>query len=403
MLRGSSRLEPLRVSIALHESRRLGSGLALMRVLPQLSEWGWSFSVWAPEGGEIADDFRALGVRVVEGPARPFAFSVRGLRARESAGIRALWQYRSAFRQFLRTTQPHVVHANTLLALPEALLARRLGLPVALHVQELPAAGAKRAVALRLARHAAAVAIAAGTPVAELLATAVPRQRIVLAENGVATASPIDEQQLGRRLAVGTVGSASWRKGTELFVDVANRVTRELPGSVFHHVGDWDAEVDRGFMSNLRALAAPLVAEKRLVLHGAVHDPSVLMRGWDVFLLPSRQDPYPLALLEAMAVGVPVVAASVGGIQQMLKGGEAGELLSVESGSVEPAAAADLLLEILRSPARLRKMARSAHSHVTLNNSLAGQAQSMHRAYLTALTVRFGMRYPAVAEANSTS
>jgi len=68
--------------------------------------------------------------------------------------------------------------------------------------------------------------------------------------------------------------------------------------------------------------AKRLGIEGRVQFTGYVEDLSPFLARMDVFALPSRHEGAPMALLEAMAAGVPVVAARVGGIAEMI--GESG-------------------------------------------------------------------------------
>ena len=51
------------------------------------------------------------------------------------------------------------------------------------------------------------------------------------------------------------------------------------------------------------------------------------MAGWDIFVLPSLDEGFPIAALEAMAAGLPVVASAVGGLCELVKDGETGWLV----------------------------------------------------------------------------
>lgn len=81
-----------------------------------------------------------------------------------------------------------------------------------------------------------------------------------------------------------------------------------------------------------------------------------ILRGSDVFLLPSETESFGLSALEAMACGVPVVASSVGGLPEVVSDGETGALRPV--GDVEGMAAA--VLRLLAEPAHAARMAAAA-------------------------------------------
>jgi N-acetyl-alpha-D-glucosaminyl L-malate synthase BshA len=81
-----------------------------------------------------------------------------------------------------------------------------------------------------------------------------------------------------------------------------------------------------------------------------------ILRGADVFLLPSETESFGLAALEAMACGVPVVASATGGLPEVVIDGETGVLRPV--GDVGGMAAA--VLDLLGDDARAARMARAA-------------------------------------------
>jgi glycosyltransferase involved in cell wall biosynthesis len=139
----------------------------------------------------------------------------------------------------------------------------------------------------------------------------------------------IDEPELGRAaadrrrtrlrlgippdaLVVGGVGTMDWRKGPDLFLQLAAMVTRRLKDRDIRFVwagGDSDGP-KRGQL---------LVDAKRLGLGdqisfiGPVDRPTELFAAMDVFALTSREDPFPLVMLEAASAGVPMVCFAGGG------------------------------------------------------------------------------------------
>ena len=89
---------------------------------------------------------------------------------------------------------------------------------------------------------------------------------------------------------------------------------------------------------------------------GKVENVGDILRGSDVFLLPSATESFGLAALEAMACGVPVVASAAGGIPEVVQDGKTGFLAPV--GDV--AGMAERALRILKEPAEQERMRRAA-------------------------------------------
>ncbi|ATB31974.1 N-acetyl-alpha-D-glucosaminyl L-malate synthase BshA [Melittangium boletus] len=92
-----------------------------------------------------------------------------------------------------------------------------------------------------------------------------------------------------------------------------------------------------------------------------------LLAAADVFLLPSEQESFGLAALEALSCGIPVVASDVGGIPEQIEHGVWGYLAPV--GDVE--AMARHVLSLVRDPERWRLFSRNARQHVLERFQLA--------------------------------
>jgi len=89
---------------------------------------------------------------------------------------------------------------------------------------------------------------------------------------------------------------------------------------------------------------------------GRVEDVADVLRGADLFLLPTQSESFGLAALEAMACGVPVIATRAGGIPEVVVDGETGVL--AEPGAVD--AMVDAALSILKDPKRQQRMGAAA-------------------------------------------
>src|SRR5437867_11730680 len=109
----------------------------------------------------------------------------------------------------------------------------------------------------------------------------------------------------------------------------------------------------------LRELARSLELSDRVHLLGLRDDIPNILRSADVFVLPSRSEALPLALLEAMRAARPIVATAVGEVPTVLQHGEAG--LLARPGDVAGLAAA-LGGRLLMNPAAARTLGERARA-----------------------------------------
>jgi glycosyltransferase involved in cell wall biosynthesis len=263
------------------------------------------------------------------------------------------------------------VHVNTLHALPEAAVARSTGSPVLLHVHEMLGGRPRHVVAGRLAGWSADLVMA----VSRSSAAALSRHgtATVVVPNGVAApASPLRRPQGNGRLVVGTLGTVSRRKGSDLFLAAARLVQREEPRVEFRMVGPLASGPEERWARNLVSSA-----RGQGVAYSTVSDAFEELPKWDLFVLPSREDPFPLAVLEAMASRLPTVATCVDGIPEQV-GTDAAVLVRPE----DPSALAEAILGLLRAPQRREALAAAARRRVEERYTLERQAQGVHDAYV---------------------
>lgn len=111
-------------------------------------------------------------------------------------------------------------------------------------------------------------------------------------------------------------GEASWRKGADLFVDVARRSTA---GAVWAWVGRRPRAFGRLLDHDVRTAGL----EGRVRWVGEVADARPLLAAADLVVMPSREDPQPLVPLEAAVVGTATAAFAIGGLGALADDGAA--------------------------------------------------------------------------------
>jgi len=157
-------------------------------------------------------------------------------------------------------------------------------------------------------------------------------------------------------LVVGNVARLAEQKGQGTLLQAAPAVVERFPEARFQIVGDGPARAE------LESAASGLPVE----LTGERDDVPELLAGFDVFAFPSRFEGLCLAVIEAQAAGVPVVATPVGGIVETVVAGETGTLVPVD----DPAALAEAICALLADPAAAAAMAAEARRLVLLRFSV---------------------------------
>jgi glycosyltransferase involved in cell wall biosynthesis len=183
-----------------------------------------------------------------------------------------------------------------------------------------------------------------------------PGRKVAVVPNGIDTARFIrrgDREALRRVLGlpagvtiIGTVGRLDPIKRQDLLIRAFARVRQRERDAHLLLVGDGPA------LDDLRRLTAALGLDPSVTFAGYQPRPERYLEVMDVFALTSRSEGMPLAVLEAWAAGVPVIASRVGGIPELITNGWTGLLF--EPG--EEGELARAILRMIADPAWSRRM-----------------------------------------------
>lgn len=359
--------------VVLHEPQLGGASTAVLWALGELEQRGWRFRFWTPGPGPTADLLRARGYSV-EGEQRPlrYSWSALGEPPGRWTRLRAVAPYLHRFRRVVARTAPDLVHANTILTLPEALIARTTGAPTLLHVHEMLSSDRRGLVAARLARLVDGVVADSEVSAAPLRRQGVPTGVV---RPGISPRAPTTPRPPADRLVVGSLATVCRRKGSDVFVEAAAAVLRERSDVEFRMVGPPASGPEEGWARALIARARAAGIDWR-----GQAEPFSTIPGWDLLVLPTRRDPFPLVVLEAMAAGVPVIASRVDGVVEQV---DPDSGILVEPGDAGALRAA--IVSLLDDPGRRAAMARAAMARVAEHFTPDRQAEQLARAYRDAL------------------
>jgi glycosyltransferase involved in cell wall biosynthesis len=230
------------------------------------------------------------------------------------------------------------------------------------------------------------------------LAAGLPGDRIRLVTNGIdvdrfSPASPAERCELRRRLGLPTdqpivlfVGFFSREKQPHVLLEAWLALHRDRAlASTLVFVGATRSkyfEVDADLESDMRAAARARGVEDRLVFAGQTLDVQDYFRAADVFVLPSSREGLPVALLEAMACGLPCIASRLpGSTDVVIEDGVNG--LLVPPG--DSASLAHALAAVLGDTERASGLGRAARATVEARFASGRVADAWLEAYATVL------------------
>jgi glycosyltransferase involved in cell wall biosynthesis len=179
---------------------------------------------------------------------------------------------------------------------------------------------------------------------------------------------------------IGLVGRLDhWGKGhKELFQAMVSLKARHPMCALIVGGGRRQAE--------MRQLAESLGLGESVHFLGQRQDVPDLLRAMDIFVLPSYSEGVSLALLEAMAAGLPVIATAVGGLPEVVTDGETGWLIPPR----DPAALAGALTRLLADPALARQLGAKAREQVREHYSLDRLGREINEIYGELVQQKFG-------------
>jgi FkbM family methyltransferase len=381
-------IEKTRLLVLGHDACRAGAQTVLLSLLRAWKrDPGLSFRLVLSNSGPLLRQFESLCPTLV-------LSHYRDLEIRKAAVAKFL------------SVRPQLVYANTVVHGPLLDELAWLDCPVVTHVHELQksierwAPGETMAATVRRTRHF----IAVSEPVAENLKSrhgVVPDAVSVINafidtgdEAQPAPAVTARRQELalnGEHIAVFGCGTTDWRKGPDLFVEIAALACAAVPQLRFFWIGAGSREEQRA----LDKLIARRGLRERVRFLGERSDARACLATGHIFLLPSREDPFPLVALEAADAGLPIVCFEGAGGMPGFVGQECGRVVGFENTNAAAAAIRELATdETLRRRLGAEAKAKVARCHST-SNAAAQIAALLQQVRKTAPT-------PTVGDAEAT-
>jgi glycosyltransferase involved in cell wall biosynthesis len=311
--------------------------------------------------------------RVAEAARSVTAFPIRSFKSPETT--RRMY----AFARWCRDLNLAIVHTTdmptNIFALAPAAIAR---VPIRVaNRREINAGKSMALIAMQRVAYSAAHKVVANSraAAARLLREQVPVRKIAVVPNGLDANRFVLPPRRSPRRKIVVVAYLRREKGHDVLIDSAPAVLRRFPDASFEFVGD-GAEREA-----LISRARDRGVLDRITFAGHAEDVPQRLAGADIFVLPSRSEAFPNAVLEAMASGLPIVATGVGGICELIEHERNG--LLVAPGDHQTLAAQ--ICRLMDDEALARRLSQSARAHVHARYSFDRMVAQFEELYLNAL------------------
>ncbi len=171
-------------------------------------------------------------------------------------------------------------------------------------------------------------------------------------------------------------------KAQDVVADSLPEVLRKFPDTHTIFAGKLDEEPE--FAERLSSQLIRLGLQERVHLIGLRKDVARLNRAADIVLVPSRWDPFPLAVIEAMMLGCPIIGTRVGGIAEMLADTSVGVLVEPEN----PGELVEAITGLLGNPEKAASLGGNAREEARRLYSPEAMTRRVNEVYEDVLRSR---------------
>lgn len=382
----------------------IGGGQEVVRTLaPKLAELDCVSVVCTFQDGPLRQEIEAAGIPVEILPARRHSVVALPL------FIAEMLRLRRALLDVADKYEINVIQTHLLRVMDFLVLSLKLSRDVAVfwtfhnalftlrreHLPRYPWLLGPKQAAFRMLYRATArwvngyVAISDGVREAVLNTFGAVAGKVVVISNCVDVqryTRPVDRAAIRSRLGLpadaqvaALVATFKTQKGHRYLIEAAPAVVARFPQLHILLIGDGELH------DELIALAAAAGMADHIHFLGLRQDIPDLLAASDCFVLPSLWEGLPMALIEAMAAGLPVIATAVSGSQEVIVDGESGLLIPPADVPALEAA----LLRLLSEPEYAARLGQAAQTRVDLHFGAGKQAAEYLALYQRELPIEF--------------
>lgn len=341
---------------------------------------GWQPTLLCPGDGRLSESVREAGgdVTVVPQSGRLDRYGGSVLQAglfSRFASLMALLLYNFRVLSTLREIRPQVVQCHNSRSLLMIVLAAKIArIPTVLFIKSELSNPFIDRVAMKLATRVLFIAevlipkkrkakyrtLSIGIDFADVDAT-IARREI--------DGDPEDHKE---HLTYAFAGWLVPAKGVHILLDAFERTTHQVSDIRLAIIGDSD---DEEYKAELNNVVAWQKLGNRVTFHGWREDVLDVLDTADIYVLPSFTEGIPRSIVEAMALGKPVISTTVGGVPELLEGGDLGMIVAPNDSTV----LAHAMYEMAADKSRRDEFSRRGIAHARDRYSFQTHHQALEK------------------------
>lgn len=184
-------------------------------------------------------------------------------------------------------------------------------------------------------------------------------------------------------MLVGTIGRLVWQKGLPYFIQAIKEINARCKMQDVRYLIVGEGEERK----NLELEIKNLGLSDRVIFAGFKKDVKEILEALGVFILPSIREGQPIILLEAMAIGKPIVATDIEGVNETVVNGVTGILVSPK----DPSALAEAIVCLLRDKKKAQEMGQAGRRVVEEKFNLKDKIEQHKQLYETVIIEKLGV------------
>jgi glycosyltransferase involved in cell wall biosynthesis len=375
------------LNVAIYEPYPMGEGgnfRTLVYILKFLDRTRFTPIIVVPQDSKALDTFRNEGIEVIVAtpPASVHRFAGQVLRDRLLARVRNvfdLFRYNLRLARFMRARRIDLLYCNSIRALLLAGIGARIaGVPSLWYVKGELANGLLDRIGFRLANRILFFCAANRDDKYPALVRKFSRKigilRIGIDPEVLRQVEQTDTSALRRELDIREdrinaviLAQLYPPKGQHLVLERLREIVNAVPQLRLYLVGDPVLKEYDSYRRELEQMVDAAGLRDHVVFTGWRSDALPILTTMDFLIHPSLAEGFGRAVLEAMALGLPVVASAVGGLREIIRDGENGFLVTPG----DSATLADRIIRLARERELRERFGREARREVYANYLIA--------------------------------